>query len=178
MATILDQQNTSHDSPDAMNSATDRISAAQQFTPSVSATVNQVILFLAKVGSPTGNLTVEIWSDTGSNLPNAIIGTGSGNVAESGLSTTPAEITFTGISAVVSSGTKYWAVLKTTSAVNASNHITYDTDFSGNPYSGGIMAISDNVPAWTSRVSRDMYFKEYYDNTTIITAGGGFFQFL
>src|SRR3990172_2272478 len=170
MATILDQNFTTAPNDNynvGWDSGTDQVWQAQQFTPSVSASLNQWIFQLKKNLSPTGNLTIEIYTDNGSDSPNTQTGTTSGTIAESSLTTSFVEYTFTWSTPVpLTSGTKYWAVIKTSRVIDADNYTMIGNN-TGAGYTGGVAKYWTGA-AWSS-VLGDFYFKEYYDDTTIAT---------
>lgn len=174
---ILDQSFTT--APDQQNylryDAASRL--AQQFTPATTNTVSSVDLLLYKAGTPTGNINAEIWSDTGSNLPNAQIGSNSGNVDVSTLTTNTAGayVTFTFATPVpTTAGTKYWIVLDGDYTISDTNHAAWKRVDAGG-YTGGIMAFYDGA-SWNSTTfgtTTDYNFKQYGDE--IPTAGGHFY---
>ena len=163
---ILDQSFTT--TPDATAilrfASNNQVQIAQQFTPTNGGICTQVILGLRRNGTVSGNVSVAIYSDTGSNLPNAQIGTGSANLDASTISVlsdpTTEEKTFTNISAIVTSGVKYWIVLSGDYSFSSTIYIAWGQVVAGG-YSGGQRAIYDGT-SWTANAA-DMYFKQYYD---------------
>jgi len=181
MATILDQTyNESNQDDFAVyrNSNTIYL-VGQQITPSISASINQVKFNLSKAASPTGNIWVEVWSDTGSNLPNAQTGIDSSTIDIATLDADPtfALKTFTFATPVpVVSGTKYWLVLNSDmTVVGGGNYVEVGYDNSSASYAGGIYAHADNLGAWSSTSTRDASFYEYYDDMTIIRSAAFLF---
>ena len=174
MATVLDQSYTTAPNDEyrvGWDSAVDQVWEAQQIVPSVTASCNRVIFDLYKNGAPSGNLYVEIYSDS-SDAPNAQTGEDSGVVAASSLGAGVAnigEITFDFATPVpLVASTKYWLVLKTTASVNADNSVSVGC--SATPgYTTGLFARWSGS-AWANN-SGDSYFKEYYDSTTVATTG-------
>lgn len=72
----------------------------------------KVVLRMLKTGSPTYTMTCGIYShDAGNNAPNVLLGQVSTAVAAGSLSTSEADVTFSGMSANISSGTTYWIVV-------------------------------------------------------------------
>lgn len=67
--------------------------------------------WLERIGSPSGTLTAEIWSDAAGS-PSAIVGSSSNTVNISSVPTSQTETSFTGISAALSASTSYWLVLR------------------------------------------------------------------
>lgn len=108
-------------------------------------------MILSKVGSPTGNLTIEVQTNSAGSPSGTPITNGTSNtVAMSGLTTSYAETTFTFASAFsLSAGTTYWVVLKRSDAVNSSNYvkvlsITNDyASFVGKKYDGSSWTAGD-----------------------------------
>ena len=166
---IIDQSFTTGDddanSLRAADSSQDYL--GQQFTPTKSGLVTQINLKLLKEGSPTGNIWTEIWSDTGADLPSAIIGGQSANVDVSTLGATPgALITFTwSTGANIIASTKYWMVLRgdyTRSDINRARW-RVDNNASGNGYTGGIAALANSSATWSALATQDLLFEQYYD---------------
>lgn len=81
------------------------------FTAGSSYTLCGLRIRAHKTNSPTFLIYASIYSDSGSNSPNAKIGTGSTAVSSSTFSTSPDNVDFSGLSASLSSGVKYWIVL-------------------------------------------------------------------
>lgn len=85
--------------------------AAQRFTAGASVTICKAVLRLARNAGETGTLTVGIWShnSAGSGTPNALISSGTIDIAT--LGTSEGDATITGLSAALTSGTIYWVVI-------------------------------------------------------------------
>jgi|SRR3990167_4027328 len=175
MATILDQTyNESNQDDWAVYRNTNSIYlVGQQFTPSKSSSINQVKFYLGKVALPTGNIWVEVWSDS-ADSPNAQTGVDSSTSSIAALSGDPtfALITFTFATPVpVIAGTKYWLVLNSDmSVVGGGNYVAVGYDASSPSYSGGIYGFADNLGAWTTSSTKDLIFYEYYDNTQPVSS--------
>jgi hypothetical protein len=118
------------------------------------------------VGLPTGNVWCEIWSDNGSDKPNAKIGASSANVnvATLGTDTGGTYITFTWSTAIpVTVGTKYWIIFNGDFTVSSTNYALWKYLSTGG-YTGGIMGWSgDSGANWTTNANTDFNFKEYGD---------------
>lgn len=95
---------------------------ASPFVAGASYTYTKGVFREAKVSSPSVNLSLEIWSDSAGS-PNAIVGTGSGLIAASTLTASEGDITFTGLSATIVSGTTYWLVVVASGIGDVSNKI-------------------------------------------------------
>lgn len=124
---------------------------AQQFTAGASYTNCAADVWLAKVASPTGNLSVGIWSNNATGpVPNTLISE-SGTVAASTLTTftTSAAIpvvNFTGLSAALTSGTVYWVAVHQTVLGTGTNFIRWATASTTNVN----WATSANWSTWTT----------------------------
>lgn len=83
---------------------------AQRFTAASSATACSVVLRGAKQGTPSGNLTIAIYSHnaTGNGTPNASLGSATTSI--SALGTTEQDVSVT-VSVSLTSGTVYWVVI-------------------------------------------------------------------
>lgn len=162
MSGILDQSfTTTPDDAGFLRYSTSVYNLAQQITPSVTGYLVEFHLKCTKIGSPTGNMWVELWSDTGSDLPNSIIGTASDTLDVSTISASETEYTFSfsTTDAAVTASTKYWVVFLGDYTVSTSNYIQVGRVTAGG-YSGGITAYSDNASNWTPQTN-DYYFKQY-----------------
>lgn len=134
---------------------------AQQITLGVAGPVSQVDLSLDKYGSPTGNMSVTLYSDNGSNLPNAAIsdsvtlsvstltsGSGHGEWCTFSFTTKPEGTV----------GMKIWIVAYYDG--NNTNYVQlWGKDAGG--YSGGVEKYGANLSSMTT--VGDAMFKEYYD---------------
>jgi hypothetical protein len=117
---------------------------ATQFTASQSYTLTSFFAQLKKVGSPIGNVSAYLYSDS-ANTPGALLATSSTTLAAStlGAAFTPQSFTFAGYSIV--SATKYWVVLFS-SVIDASNHPAWGTN-SSDTGTGTFKA--QTPPTWT-----------------------------
>jgi hypothetical protein len=96
---------------------------AQSFTPVSGISVNVIRVPLFKSGSPTDNVSVQIWSDTGASLPNASIATAANVYSGSSLSASAAWTEFQFSTPVaLTSGTKYWIVVQRSGAMDSANY--------------------------------------------------------
>jgi hypothetical protein len=130
--------------------------------------VDEVWLNLCKYGSPTDDLTVEIWSDS-SGSPGSIVNPTAGVSAAVDASTLlpylfaqGAEyykqwVKFTFGSAMsLTNGATYWAVLKTDGSQSDVNYVAWGADASAPGYTGGVMK-SYVSPTWSAE-SKDAIF--------------------
>lgn len=85
---------------------------AQQFTVGATGyTICKVTAPMTANGSPDGNITLSIYSDNGSDVPNESLGTSTTTYAASNLTGDPTTVTFEGLSVAVSATTKYFIVV-------------------------------------------------------------------
>lgn len=147
---------------------------AQSFQVTGAQTVGSVTAYLKKVGSPTGNLTVEIQADsTGEPSGTAISNGTSGTVAASTLTTSFADTSFTFATPPSLSGsTTYWLVLKTADSQSATNYVAWGADTSTPGYADGSM--SGELSGW-SALSADAIFEVFAPGSAFVEpANGGF----
>lgn len=96
---------------------------ARQFTPSEDYDGRRAEFYAKQVGNPNGNLTVELWSDSGGE-PDAIIAGVTGNATTSDIFTWLGrlmEVSF-GSAGSLTNGTDYWIVIYGDSSDDADNH--------------------------------------------------------
>jgi hypothetical protein len=145
---------------------------AQQFTPSATKLCDTIDISIYKSASPSGNVWVEIWSDTGADLPNAQIGSDSSTVACSSItdSAYPGTMTtFTFASPIaLTAGTKYWIVFDGDYAESTTDWVAWDNLETGY-YEGGRMARMA-VGTWYDQSPRDFRFNEYYSGDSGFTS--------
>lgn len=131
---------------------------AQSFQIQADATIKKTRLYMAKVGSPTGTMTLRIETDAAGapsgNLANANATT---TVAESTLATSAGWIDFTFSSSFsLTINTTYWLVLSTDRAASNTNYITWSSDASAPGYTYGAM-YKYASSAWSAE-SKDAVF--------------------
>ncbi len=104
---------------------------------------------LKRVGSPTMLVQMEIWSyDTMNNRPNTLISS-SGTVDSSTISTSYSLVSFSSISASVSSGTRYCVVVrKVSGSSDTSNYLLWEDGQITDPGHDTIWS-GTAVPVWT-----------------------------
>jgi hypothetical protein len=122
---------------------------AQSFQIGATNTVDQVKLFLKKVGNPTGTMTLQIQTDSAGS-PSGTLANASATVtvAESSVPATHTWVPFnfaTNFSLTV--GTTYWLVLSTNRAASATDYIQWGADASSPAYANGQMK-SQSASAW------------------------------
>lgn len=180
MADVLDQSYTNKDNSWALRyGATTNVRLGVEFVPTITAKRSKVIFWLGKEGSPSNDVWAEIYADSGS-LPTGSALATSDTVACSSVSNgTGAEITFTfsGANKIqLNSGITYHLVITGDYAASETVYITFYNDVSGS-YTPSGTEDWDGTDWGDAEPTTDPYFKEYYDNTTII-AGGFLFNMI
>ena len=134
----------------AHGDAAARTRLAVKMKPYAAITAADIRLILQKVGSPTGNLTIEVQTDSAGSPSGTPVTNGTSNtVAMSGLSTSYTETTFTFASAFsLSADTVYWIVLKRSDAVSGANYV--NVLGIGNDYANFVGKTFDGVSTWSS----------------------------
>ena len=139
---------------------------AQSFKAERSVNVESVKLSLRKVGSPTGNLWVEIHSGTSGtaaskNASANIVGQASGNKDVSTLSNTLAAVTltFTGTKPALTAGNIYFIVIYGDFAVSTSGFVLVGFDSSLPGYTDGRYYEVNGSLAWTANDNVDLIFE-------------------
>ena len=129
--------------------------SANEWTASESATICAGALYLRRTGSPTGTIQLAIYDNTGATTkPGALIGTASGTVAVGTVGTTFALVSFTGMSASVTSGTNYYTVMKLSVDGTAGNQIEWGGTFHA---SRRDWVSSDSGSTWASWQGTEAY---------------------
>lgn len=118
---------------------------ATQFTTALAYALDSITLKLLKVGSPTGNINVYLYSDSGSNTPGSLLATASETLAASSLTGSSAEYVFTFSGYSLSSATKYWTAVKS-SVVDVNNWVEWSASTLDNT---GLTYASANGSSWT-----------------------------
>ncbi len=124
---------------------------AQSFQISTASAVSTVDVYLKKYGSPTGNLTLEIQTDSAGQPSGTAVANGtSATVAASTLTTSFAETTFTFSGEPSLSGsTTYWLVLTTTDTQSNTNYVIWGADTSSPSYADGAM-FGEDASTWSA----------------------------
>lgn len=129
----------------------------QTFKPLKSLPLKRVTLPLKKVGSPVGNVWVEIWTTSGG-TPSAQTGTDSAVIAAAGLTTSFADKDFDFTTPIpLVAGTTYAIVLQGDFAVSGANYVVVNRS-SSNSYSDGAPFKHDAGVVWTSGGTLDQDF--------------------
>lgn len=139
----------------------------EKFRHTSGVTIDKVAFKILRLGSPTGNIKIRLYSDS-SGVPGSQLAE-TNNIAVSGLSTSYTEVegTFTTPYAI-SANTDYHVVVENiTGSGDGANHINMKRAGSGNPYAAGV-AVQKGSGGWTVFGDNyDAYFKVYEQ------AGGG-----
>lgn len=137
---------------------------AQSFEMSGGETMQSARLWLRKVGSPSGTLTLRVETDNaGSPSGTLVDANATATLTESGLGTSYGwgEFTFPAGFAL-SGGTTYWLVLSTSRTGNETNYIEWGADGSTPSYADGEMK-HERAATWTAE-SKDAVFQIYIDS--------------
>ena len=121
--------------------------------------VQSVKLWLKKIGSPTGNLTVKIQTDNSGSPSGTTITNGTSNtVAASSLATSYGYITFTfATPPSLGLSTQYHIVLETADSQSNTNYVAWGADGSSPSYADGEMK-RERSAAWSAE-SKDAVFQ-------------------
>ncbi len=119
---------------------------------------DQVQLYLKKVGSPTGTLTLRVETDN-NNLPSGTLlhANATDTVTESSLSTSYGLISFTMSAFSIPYNVRYWLVLTTDRAASGTNYVVWGADASSPSYASGEMKSLDSFITWTAE-NKDAVF--------------------
>lgn len=114
---------------------------AQSFQVSVAQALSSLGIYLRKIGTPTGTLTLRIESDASGSPSGALVDANAETtLSEASLATSFASVTFT-FSAPPSilSSTTYWLVLSTSRSASATDFVAWGADASSPGYTSGEM---------------------------------------
>lgn len=157
---LLANQNTEVGLRTASNT---NIGQAQSFVPTVSGFLQQIDLALRKVGSPTGAITVGIYTDSGGFPSSTQVGGFASDVDPATVVTGNPPVAYTAFTWASSlpkltAGTTYWLVLTGNYTVSGSNYIGIWYDSTG-AYSSGKAATFNST--WSNITSADFIFRQY-----------------
>jgi len=138
---------------------------AQSFQIASASNIDSVKLWLKKTGSPTGNLTAKIYTDSGDE-PNALVSNGTSDaVAASTLTTSYGWIDFAfSTSPSLSATTTYWIVLETADSASNTDYVDWGADASAPGYASGEMK-SFITPTWSAE-DKDACFQVLVPSTS------------
>jgi hypothetical protein len=134
---------------------------SQSFTASRNYDLESIKLMLYRTGTPTDNLTIELFATSGELPTGSALSSGSINVAtiSATSSGTWYEATMSSYSLV--SGTKYALRIKASSNTSL-NRFNWCSDGSSASYSGGALSYSENSgSSWTTPTTEDTMFEIY-----------------
>jgi hypothetical protein len=166
--TTLDQQQTNTGNFNTVRyTSVLNVKVGQSFVPSVTAEICYVTFNNKRIGSPSGNVWAEIYSDDGDGLPNALLATSdSRNVTAISGTATDYNWNFTGINKIqLTSGTMYHVVLSGDWSYSTTDGIQIATTSESNNYANGTHVYY--ATSWAIYANDDMYFKTYYDDCTV-----------
>jgi hypothetical protein len=140
---------------------------AQSFVVGTAQSVDTVELYLRKIGSPTGTMTLRIETNDGVTPSGTLAhSSASTTLAESSLTTSFALTTFTFSPApVLLTGQTYWLVLSTDRSASATDFVSWGADASSPSYSDGNMR-SYASSTWSAE-SKDAAFSLGSDSVTL-----------
>lgn len=138
---------------------------AQQFIAGKAKIRGVTIKKKADTGTFTGTVTIAIYSDNGSDAPNAsLVSRTLSNAEWVAIATdgTP-EVIFATEYASLTQGTKYWIYI-TTSTSDTSNHPNFAYE-NTNVYANGLLKYNNTTDSWVT-VTGDLYFKTLEGNAS------------
>ncbi len=137
---------------------------AQSFTISTTKTITGARLYLRKIGSPAGTMTLRIETDS-SGSPSGTLAHANATITvdEAGLSTSYSDTLFNWPDFSLNAGT-YWLVLITSRAASNTDYVVWGADSSSPAYAGGEMK-SESSAVWSAQ-SKDGVFAVTEQGTT------------
>jgi hypothetical protein len=136
---------------------------AQGFTPAVTRNLVIASLYMSKIGTPTGNVWAEVWTNN-AGVPGSLIANATSTYIDvstiaTGLNDfcfpTPPSLT---------AATVYHIVLRGDYTISAAHYVRWYYAAAG-AYAGGVASYADGTPTWTSRGGTiDMRFETYMTN--------------
>lgn len=157
---LLANQNTEIGLRTASNT---NIGQAQSFVPRRSGFIQQIDLALRKVGSPTGAITIGIYTDSGGFPSSTQVGGFAADVDPAGVVTGNPPVAYTAFTwasslPYVTAGTTYWLVLTGNYTVSGTNYIGVWYDSTG-AYASGKAATFNS--SWALIANADFIFREW-----------------
>ena len=127
---------------------------AQSFQLSAGDVVEYITLYLKKVGSPTGTLTLRIETDSGGSPSGTLVSPhATATMSESALSTGYTSETFTFAETFgIDGSTTYWLVLTTDSSASLVNAAVWGTDRSNPNYVNGTLKVKNGGTWYDSEI--------------------------
>ena len=143
--------------------ATNNQILGQSFTPSVTGVCSVFAFVMKKIGTPTGNIWVEIRADGADPTVTTLLATSNTINAVSGVLTGYDAVYFTfPTPPTLTSGTNYWALLIGDYSYGASDNVYVAIDTSSPTYAGGSFGRYGNGgAAWEDVATYNTLFREY-----------------
>lgn len=162
----------------AVRDAAARTEISQGFKCATTDDVTKVRVWLKKTGSPTGNINVEIQTDSSGVPSKSAVSNGtSANVDISTLTTSYAWYTFTfSTNPSLTAGTQYHLVLQGSNTVNGTAYAQWGVDNYDVVYPDGSMSVYD-ASTWTTEAVFDAVFEIYITGGNIGNVGVATFDF-
>lgn len=171
---FLDEQNTTAASNISLRSGSSITKLGQTFDTDVTGYVEFIDVKIAKVGTPTGRVWVELYA-TSAGAPTGAVTATSDKLDVSLVSTTAQAISFIFRTPVsLTAGTTYALAITGDFSVDASHYVSV-TDNNGSVYAAGAEYQYDGA-TWNA-AARDIWFKVYVtENDTAVTLPSGYDQ--
>lgn len=145
----------------------------QSFVPTFGGRLNRVELYIKRLGSPSGNIWVEIHANGADPSAAAQLGSDSTTVSAGGISTSYGYVAFdfaTPINLVI--GTTYWILLYGDYTLSGLNTVIWGTDTTSPTYaSGNYGRYGNGGAAWEDIPGYDLLFKQYSDAAGALLIG-------
>lgn len=161
---VIDEYPTSNHGSDYRNCASDSNFGIAQAFAGAAAEIVDAVLYLVKVGAPTGNATITLYSVTGTYgtdaIPDTSIAVATSTFDVSTLTTSVTMTTFTFAPGTnLSAGTNYAIAIEYSGgSVAGGNYIRWGTDNSA-PSHGGNISFKSSIGVWTASAARDAIFQ-------------------
>jgi hypothetical protein len=163
---VLDSYSESNRSSDIYLSSTEKLAVSQSFTAGATLNIGKIKLYLKKIGSPTGNITVKIFAHSGTygtnSVPTGAALATSDVVSISSLTTSYQLIDFffNGVNQISLTNTTQYVLVVYYSGGDISNDLYLGTD-SSTPSHGGNWATSTDGTTFSADSNRDVCFYVY-----------------
>jgi len=166
----VDANNTTAPDSTPLRKTTADAAHGQKFTCVASGNILSVRLWLKRIGSPSGDVWVEIYADGADPQTGSLLGT-SDTVAAGDIGTSFEKVYFDFQSPVaITATTQYYIVVKGDWTIDGSNYLSNSYDNSENPYDGGTFWLKDSGTGWSEDANQDAWFEVLTD------ANGGAFD--
>jgi len=166
MATLDQSQTTSSASYTPFGSSTpagEVKTTGQSFTASITKVLDSIEVCFDKNGSPTGTVSMEVYTTSGGN-PDVLIATANNTIAAASITAGTTNFftyTFTTGTTLIS-GTKYFFLLRPSADQDISGGNSFKMRCTSNVYADG-EAKYQTGSGWFTFMGEDLYFKEYYN---------------